>query len=57
MVSVTATDPTGTGVPGWDHRSRLVWRIVVFDPAQHTPTTMIIPLTDTGRSRSDHDRN
>jgi RHS repeat-associated protein len=49
MVSVTATDPTGTGVLGvGTTEADLGGGIVVFDPAQHASTTMIIPLTDTG---------
>jgi RHS repeat-associated protein len=49
MVSVTATDPTGTGVLGvGTTEADLGGGIVVFDPAQHASTTMIIPLTGTG---------
>ena len=49
MVSVTAIDPTGTGVLGvGTTEADLGGGIVVFDPAQHASTTMIIPLTDTG---------
>jgi len=49
MVSVTAINPTGTGVLGvGTTEADLGGGIVVFDPAQHASTTMIIPLTDTG---------
>ena len=49
MVSVTAIDPTGTGVLGvGTTEADLGGGIVVFDPAQHASTTMIIPLTDAG---------
>jgi RHS repeat-associated protein len=49
MVSVTAINPTGTGVLGvGTTEADLGGGIVVFDPAQHASTTMIIPLTGTG---------
>ncbi|MCB0925943.1 MAG: hypothetical protein H6519_05290 [Microthrixaceae bacterium] len=49
MVSVTAIDPTGTGVFGvGTTEADLGGGVVVFDPAQHASTTMIIPLTDKG---------
>jgi RHS repeat-associated protein len=49
MVSVTAINPTGTGVLGvGTTEADFGGGIVVFDPAQHASTTMIIPLTDTG---------
>ena len=49
MVSVTAICQTGTGVLGvGTTEADLGGGIVVFDPAQHASTTMIIPLTDAG---------
>ncbi|MBK6858605.1 MAG: hypothetical protein IPG97_19165 [Microthrixaceae bacterium] len=49
MVSVTAIDQTAAGVVGvGTQEGEPDGGIVVFDPAQHASTTMIIPLTDTG---------